>query len=229
MAYTYKHPRPALTVDCVVFGFDTDALRVMLVERDREPAKGKWALPGGFVGMAETVDEAARRELREETGITKVFLEQLRVFSAVDRDPRERVVTTAYYALVNMEGHAIRATTDVTNAKWFAVEDAHDLPFDHNEILALALTRLRDDLRRRPIGFELLPDKFTLNQLQTLYEVILDRKVDKSNFRRKILSFGILTELDEVQADVAHRAARYYRFDEKAYRALVRQGFLFEL
>ncbi len=229
MAHTYKYPRPAMTVDIVVFALDEEDLKVMLIQRDLEPFAGEWALPGGFVHVDETLDEAARRELEEETGLKNIFLEQLYTFGDVDRDPRERVVTVAYYALVNLEGHNVRASTDARNAAWFAVSDLPELAFDHEHILAVAHERLCGKVRYQPIGFELLPPKFPLRRLQHLYEVVLDRELDKRNFRKKILSMDILVELNEIEKDVAHRAARLYRFDKKKYDRLTRQGFNFEL
>jgi 8-oxo-dGTP diphosphatase len=226
---TYEYPRPALTVDCVVFGLDEAELEVLLVRRALEPFAGRWALPGGFVHVDESLDEAARRELQEETGLDRVFLEQLYTFGAIDRDPRERVVTVAYYALVKLSDHKVKAATDATDAAWFAISDLPELAFDHAEIFELALTRLRGKLRYQPIGFELLPKKFTLTQLQRMYEVILERALDKRNFRKKILAMDLLVELDEVQKDVAHRAARLYKFDDRRYKKLVKQGFSFEI
>ncbi len=229
MPYTYEYPRGALTVDCVVFGLDEDELKVMLIQRDLPPFEGKWALPGGFVHLHETLEEAARRELEEETGLFNVFLEQLYTFGAVDRDPRERVVSVAYYALVKMSDHRVQAATDARDAAWFGVHDVPSLAFDHAEILTMALERLRNKLRYEPIGFELLPRKFTLSQLQHLYELVLERELDKRNFRKKVLSMDLLVETDEVEQDVAHRAARLYRFDERRYKRLKKAGFNFEL
>ncbi len=229
MAFSYEFSRPALTIDCVVFGFGEADLRVMLIERALEPFRGKWALPGGFVRTEESLDDAARRELREETGLADVYLEQLYTFGAVRRDPRERVVSVAYYALVNFAEHRARADTDARDARWFAVGDVPTLAFDHAAILDAALRRLKAKVRYEPIGFELLPPKFTLSQLQRLYETVLERPLDKRNFRKKILSMGVLIELDEIQQDVAHRAARLYRFDEERYRKLRKKGFNFEI
>jgi len=231
MAYTYEYPRPALTVDCVVFGLDEEDLKVLLVQRDLPPFKDRWALPGGFVRMEESVDDAARRELREETGLklNDLYLEQLYTFGDTCRDPRGRVVSVAYYALVNLADHSVQAATDARDAAWFSVSDTPSLAFDHDQILAAALERLKGKVRYQPIGFELLPPKFTLSQLQRLYETVLERQLDKRNFRKKILSMGVLVETDEVQQDVAHRAARLYRFDEDKYRRLRKKGFNFEI
>ena len=229
MSHTYEYPRAALTVDCVVFGLDDEDLKVMLIQRGLPPFEGEWALPGGFVRIEETVDEAARRELAEETGLSKVFLEQLYTFSAIDRDPRERVVSVAYYALVNLVDHRVQAATDAREAAWFPVDDVPSLAFDHAEILGVALHRLRGKLSYQPIGFELLPKKFALSRLQHLYEVVLERELDKRNFRKKVLATGLLIETNEVQQDVAHRAARLYRFDERTYKQLAKNGLHFEI
>ena len=226
---SYVHPRAALTVDCVVFGLDEGGLKVLLIERALEPFAGRWALPGGFVRVDETLEDAARRELAEETGLTRVFLEQLYTFGAIARDPRERVVTVAWYALVRLGDHRVQAATDARDAAWFAVDALPRLAFDHAAITEQALRRLQAKVRYQPIGFELLPTKFTLSQLQRLYETVLERDLDKRNFRKKVLSLGILAETDEVEQGVAHRAARLYRFDERAYRQQVRDGFHFEI
>jgi 8-oxo-dGTP diphosphatase len=229
MSHSYEYPRAALTVDCVVFGMDDEDLKVMLIQRDLPPFEGEWALPGGFVQVEETIDEAARRKLEEETGLENVFLEQLYTFGAVDRDPRDRVVSVAYYALVNLIDHRVQAATDAREAAWFPTHDVPSLAFDHADILAAALERLRGQLAYKPIGFELLPKKFALSNLQHLYEVVLDCDLDKRNFRKKVLATGLLVETKDVQKDVAHRAARLYRFDTRRYKELAKTGFHFEI
>jgi len=229
MPHTYQYPRAALTVDCVVFGFDEGELKVLLIERGLEPFKGRWALPGGFVRVDETLDEAARRELVEETGLKNVFLEQLYTFGAVERDPRERVVSIAYYALVKLSNHRAKAATDAANAQWFPVSKLPKLAFDHPEILRTALARLQGKVRYQPIGFELLPEKFTLSHLQHLYEAVLETELDKRNFRKKVLSFGLLVPLEETQMVGRHRPAQLFRFDQKRYEQLRKKGFHFEI
>ncbi|MBW4521839.1 MAG: NUDIX hydrolase [Scytolyngbya sp. HA4215-MV1] len=230
MPYTYPYPRPNLTVDCVVFGLDEQhTLKVMLIRRNLPPFQEQWALPGGFVRVDESLDAAARRELQEETGIQEVFLEQLYTFGAVDRDPRERVVSVAYYALVNLSEYAIQAATDASDAAWFPITRLPPLAFDHDRILQTAIVRLKGKVRYEPIGFELLPQKFTLSQLQKLYETILGQPLDKRNFRKKFFKTDLLIELDETQTGVAHRAARLYQFDEQKYLQLKQKGFNFEI
>jgi 8-oxo-dGTP diphosphatase len=229
MPHTYKYPRPALTVDCVVFGFDESELKVLLVERALEPFKGSWALPGGFVHVDETIDAAARRELAEEAGLTNVFLEQLYTFGAVERDPRERIVSVAYFALVKLSDYNVRAAADAADARWFPISRVPKLAFDHAEILATALERLKGKVRYQPIGFELLPPKFTLSQLQHLYEAVLGTELDKRNFRKKVLSFGLLVALKETQMAGRHRPAQLFRFDAEKYEKLKKRGLLFEL
>ncbi|ACB74331.1 NUDIX hydrolase [Opitutus terrae] len=229
MPYTYEYPHPAVTVDGVVFGYDEADLKVLLIQRDQPPYRGKWALPGGFVDMNESLEAAARRELEEETGVTELYLEQLYTFGEPKRDPRERVISVAYYALVKLADHTVRAASDARNVAWFPVANLPALAFDHEEILDVALRRLKGKIRYEPIGFELLPEKFPLSELQRLYETILEQPLDKRNFRKKILSMGLLADTEEIQQDVAHRAARLYRFDEPSYRRLKKAGFNFEL
>lgn len=228
MSFTYEYPRPALTVDCVVFGFDGAGLQALLIRRGLEPFIGSWALPGGFVKMEEDLDEAARRELLEETHLKDVFLEQLFTFGSPGRDPRGRVVSVAYYALVQPDQHPATGDSDASEAAWHPVVKLPPLAFDHAEILRTGLERLRGKIRYQPIGFELLPKHFTLTHLQELYEAILGRRIDKRNFRKKLLAFDFLVPTDEFTAG-AHRPARLHRFDRRRYSALVRKGFDFEL
>jgi 8-oxo-dGTP diphosphatase len=229
MDYHHKYPSPLLTVDCVVFGYDQGELKILLIERGKPPFAGCWALPGGFVRIHETVDDAARRELAEEAGLKDVFLEQLYTFGALDRDPRQRIVTVAYYALVKLADNPAQAATDATAARWHLVSQTTHLAFDHQKIVALALERLRGKLRYQPIGFELLPPKFTLSQLQHLYEAVLGIELDKRNFRKKVLGFGFLTALKETLMEGAHRPAQLFRFDREKYERLRKRGINFEL
>lgn len=229
MPFTYQYPRAALTVDCVVFGFDESELKALLIERALEPFKGRWALPGGFVRVDETIDEAARRELEEEAGLKNVFLEQLYTFGSLKRDPRERVVSVAYYALVRLADFHATAATDAVDARWFPVSQTPRLAFDHDEIMATALTRLKGKVRYEPIGFELLPPKFTLSQLQHLYEAVLGAGLDKRNFRKKVLSLDLLSPLEETLMLGRHRPAQLFRFDAAKYEKLKKSGMHFEL
>lgn len=229
--YSYDYPRPSLAVDCVVFGFEPEAqcLKVLLIQRGVDPFLGAWALPGGFVLMDETLDDAARRELAEEAGLRDVFLEQLHTFGALDRDPRGRVISVAYMGLVRPQDHLTRPATDAQDAAWFSLDALPTMPFDHPQILDLALARLRERVRYRPIGFALLPEQFTSSQLRHLYEVILGEPLDKRNFQRKINKLGILRETGQVQQNVAHRAARYYTFDRARYQELEQLGLEFRI
>ena len=229
--YGYKYPHPAVTVDCVVFGLanDTSNLSVLLVQRDLEPYRDRWALPGGFVRLDEDLVAAARGELREETGVGALYLEQLAAFGAPDRDPRERVITIAWLAIVNLFDHPVHASTDARKAGWFSIDELPPLAFDHDAIVAAALERLRRKVREEPVVFEFLPARFTLSQVQTLMETILGTSLDKRNFRRKIQATGILVPLDEVEMDVAHRAAQLFRLDCERCDALRGEGLRFLL
>jgi 8-oxo-dGTP diphosphatase len=227
MAYTYKFPRPSVTVDCVIFGLDeSSTLKVLLIQRAHEPFRDRWALPGGFVDMDEPLETAALRELEEETGVKDVFIEQLYTFGDPNRDPRGRVISVAYYALVNLEEHPVKADSDARNVEWFDIDHLPKLAFDHDKIMKTAIKRLRTKVRYQPIGFELLPEKFTLTQLQDLYETILGVKapLNKRNFRTRILKMGVLREVGK-QEGVAHRPAKLYTFDREQYQRLVQEKY----
>jgi len=228
MSFTYAYARPSVTVDCVVFGLDGADLSVLLIERGEEPFAGQWALPGGFVKMDEDLERAARRELEEETGLSLAWLEQLYTFGAVDRDPRGRVITVAFFALVKTLDQALAASTDARDARWFPADATPALAFDHAEILRVARERLRGKVTWQPVGFELLPERFTLTRLQRLYETVLGRALDKRNFRRKVLALGLLQETGQ-RSSGAGRPAALYRFDREAYARLSAEGFVFEL
>ncbi len=203
-------PNASVTVDLVLFTVREDRLQVLLIERGAPPFLGQWALPGGFVREKETLDEAARRELEEETGIRDVYLEQLYTFGDPGRDPRGRTVTVAYYALIRQS--PVRAATDAADVAWFPAARPPRLAFDHAQILRTALRRLRAKLEYTTAGFQLLPRKFTLTDLQRLYETILEKRLDKRNFRKKVLSLGLLQEHGEMRKEGAHRPARLYSF-----------------
>ncbi|MCK5735354.1 MAG: NUDIX hydrolase [Spirochaetaceae bacterium] len=229
LMFEYEYPHPALTVDSVVFGLDNEELKILLIKRKLEPFKGTWALPGGFVQMDENLDDAAKRELLEETGVKQLYLEQLATFGNPDRDPRERVITVAYFAIVNLFDHSVKADTDAEEVGWFPVEDPPELAFDHDVILATALNRLQGKIRYQALVFEFLPDKFTLSQLQKLYEKILCHPLDKRNFRKKIQGTGLVIPLDEYEMDVSHRAARFYYFDRDTWEEKSGEGFRFSI
>lgn len=219
----------AITVDNVIFGFDEGDLKVLLIKRFEEPFVGDLALPGDFVLPEEELDLAPKRVLKQLTGLDRVYLEQVGTFGKVDRHPVGRVFTVAYYSLVNLnklpeQDHSFE---DVTI--WKNVKDIEKLPFDHFEILLACLSRLQHHVRIRPIGFELLPSKFTLSELQGLYEAVLDKSLDKRNFRKKIIGMGILVDAAEYQEGVAHRPAKLYKFDKERYQTFMSEGFVFEI
>ncbi len=226
--FVYEYPKADNTVDAVVFGLDLDdaQLQLLLVRRGEPPFQGAWALPGGFVELDEDLDDAVRRELSEETGLKLAYLEQLRTFGAPGRDPRGRVISTAYLALVRPE--AVEGADDAIDAAWWPVTDLPDLAFDHAEIIRCGLGRLRGKLPWKPVGINLLPPTFTLTELQQVYEVVLGRELDKRNFRRKVNRFDVLVPID-YETNEAHRPAQLFRFDKKRYAALEAEGVDFEV
>lgn len=211
--YCYKYPHPAVTSDCVIFGFDGVAIKVLLIQRGIEPYKDKWAFPGGFMQIDETVEECAKRELEEETGLKTTSVEQFYTFSDVNRDPRERVITVAHYALVRLE--EVKGGDDARSAQWFAMNEIPSLAFDHDRILRIAVNRLKERICFEPIGFELLPEIFTMSALQNLYEAILEMKFDRRNFYNKMLKLGILSEAEERPKNTSRRTPIKYRFNAK--------------
>lgn len=223
--YSYEYPRPSVTVDIVVFGYaGKGRLNVLLIKRGGEPYKGHWALPGGFVEMDEEIEASAFRELEEETGVKDIFLEQLYTFGKPGRDPRGRVISVAYYALVNLQDHPPSPASDAEKAEWFSMDELPELAFDHADILATARQRLYNKVRYEPIGFELLPEEFTLAELQTLYETILEvEELNKRNFRTRIKDMDILEEAGK-QTGVAHRPAILYRFNREKYEDLMKRN-----
>lgn len=227
MADNHHKSYTSLTVDCVLFGYEVaKTLQVLLIERKYEPYAGCWALPGGFVNEDENLDQAALRELQEETGVSNVFIEQLYSFGEPNRDPRGRVVTVAYFGLINLQQHPIAPASDAKEVQWFALDQLPKLAFDHQQILEVAVNRLRAKVRYQPIGFELLPEQFTLSQLQDLYEAILGLKneLNKRNFRTRFLKMGVLREVGRQQM-VSHRPAMLYEFDKEKYTQLARERY----
>jgi 8-oxo-dGTP diphosphatase len=226
LKYHYEYPHPSVTTDCVIFGFDGTKLNVLLIERGVEPFKGRWAFPGGFMKMDETALQGAKRELKEETGLENAYIKQFHAFSDPNRDPRERVITIAYYALVRIS--EVKGGDDAAKAEWFPINKVPSLAFDHDLILREATTALRRQIHFEPIGFELLPEKFTMTQLQHLYEAILGVKFDRRNFANKMKHFEILQETDDGTPRHGTRTPIKYRFDKDNYDRLKAKGFQLE-
>lgn len=226
-----KYFHAAFTVDNVIFGFDDGDLKILLVKRGTTPFQGVWALPGDFVHDDETLDTASARVLRELTGLQNVYLEQVATFSKPNRHPMGRVITTASLSLIKVKDFVVQASSWASSAKWHSINHVEGLPFDHDDILHSCLNTLRQRVRVRPVGFELLPVKFTLTELQQLYEAILrpDKAIDKRNFRKKILGMDLLIDCAEFQEGVAHRPAKLYRFDPYKYEEFIESGFSFEI
>ena len=224
-------PSPAvdgISIDCVIFGFKKGSLEVLLVQHASGESEGNWGLLGGWMKRAESADDAAHRILYELTTLDNIYLEQLKAFTNPQRVLDRRIVTIGYYTLVNQEDYDVKASLAVKEARWCRINEIPDLIFDHNEILNFSLLQLQNRVRQAPIGFNLLPEKFTLLQLMQLYEEILGIELEKSNFRRKILHMKLLVALDEKQQDVSHRAAKLYKFDPDIYKKLTEKGFNFE-
>lgn len=213
-------PHPAVTVDVILFTIADKQLKVLLIRRDLPPFEGRWALPGGFVRMEESLDEAARRELREETGVEVKWLEQLYTFGDPKRDPARRAITVTYFALIDARKLELKAGTDARSAAWWPVGDLPRLAFDHAKIVEYALERLRYKTEYAPVAFQLLPREFTLSELQAVYEAILDRPLDKRNFRRKILTLDIVDPQGEQKSNGRGRPAALYRFRMDRFRDL---------
>ena len=226
--YYEEYSKIYVAIDCIIFGFLNNKLKVLLLTRDFEPAKGGCSLIGGFARKDESLDEAARRILEDLTGLKDVFLEQVYTFGEVNRDPGERVISVAYYALLQV--------LDLDNdhvkkhgARWCNIDECNSLVFDHKDMVVRSLSRLRRRAKNQPIGFELLPRRFTIPQLQSLYEAIYDREFDNRNFRKKLLSMNILEKLEIKDKSSSKKGAFYYRFDIKRYDKLVKNGFMFDL
>ncbi|WP_031425220.1 NUDIX hydrolase [Flavimarina sp. Hel_I_48] len=217
-----------LAVDCIIFGFDENELKILLIKRDFEPEKGKLSLIGGFLKRSENLDDAANRILLTLTGIQNIYMEQLYTFSKVDRDPGERTLSTSYYALINIKEHN-EDLNQQFSAQWYGIDEAPALIFDHGEMVDKAIKRLRRRAISKPIGFELLPEKFTMKQLQKLYEAILAEKQDKRNFINKINSLKVLIKLDEKDMTSSRKGSYLYQFDKEKYDDKVRNGFTFKI
>jgi len=223
----YSHEdRQLVAVDCVIFGFDDQELKLLLIKRNMEPAKGLWSLPGGFPKKDEGLDQAAERVLSQLTGLKNVYLEQIYAYGDVDRDPGERVVSVAYCSLIKIEDYD-KDLVKENNAHWRPVNDLPDLVFDHLVMVEKAMRRLRRRARTQPIGFELLPEKFTMPQLQSLYEAIYQKELDKRNFCKKMLSMRMLDKLDEKDKSTSKKGAFLYRFNPEKYEQLLADGFYF--
>ena len=220
-----------VAVDAVVFGYTSkDGLSVLLIRRNVQPFKGGWALPGGLVGDAESLEDAVQRELKEETGVSINYLEQLYSFGAPERDPRNRVISITYYALVKPGAFTLHASTDAADVAWFNIKELPALAFDHAHILEVAHTRLKNKILYQPVGFELLDEKFPFSELEKLYTAVLDRPIDRRNFKKKVTRYGFIEETSEKQSlSGAGRPGNLYRFNEKKYRRLQKDGITFEI
>lgn len=223
-----EEDKALLAVDCIIFGFDQEDLKILLIKRDFEPEKGKWSLMGGFLKKEENLDQAATRVLKHLTGITDIYMEQLYAFSDVDRDPAERTISVAYFALINIAEHNEKLSEQFS-AQWFSILKAPQLIFDHNKMVQHAIGRLRYRTLSEPVGFELLPGKFTMRQLQKLYEAILGKKIDKRNFVNKINALDILIKLSEKDMSSSKKGSYLYQFDKSKYNQKVKEGFSFKL
>ena len=222
LKYHYKYPHPSVTTDCVVFGYDGLRLNVLLIERGADPFKGHWAFPGGFLNIDESAQQGAKRELFEETGLREAYLRQFHTFSAVNRDPRERVISIAYYALVRIS--EVKGGDDAAKAQWFPLDSVPPLAFDHEMMLRMAIKELRRQIHFEPIGLELLPEKFTMTQLRHLYEAILNKKCNHRHFSTEMLKTGLLTQFNETKV-ANNKATSLYKFNREKYNQMIKNGF----
>lgn len=224
-----KFPQPSVTVDCVVFGYDGADLSALLLNRKDEPYKNAWTIPGGFLHIHETFEMAAQRILQTKTGLKNLFLEQLYSFDAIDRDPRGRVISVAYYALINPTKYNVVAGIAANNIGWFKLNKLPKLGFDHKAIIKAAFKRLKAKVLYQPIGFELLDQYFTLTELQHLYECILEKNIDKRNFRKKFLEKNVLKATGQKRTGLKNRQPELYQFNAQSYKKLLQEGFQFQL
>jgi len=219
-----------VAVDAVVFGYNNNELKVVLIQQKFGTSQNFWALPGGLVNENETLLDAVKRELKEETNLTVNYLEQLYTFGDdIKRDSRNRVISVAYFALINPTGLEIKADTDAENVHWFSIKQIPNLAFDHNQIIGLAFARLKSKLSYQPIGFDLLPKYFLFSELENLYCSILEKEIDRRNFRKKILSFGIIEETSKLSHQKSGRPAKLFVFNQEKYTQLNKEGFHFEI
>ncbi len=230
MSYYHEHEKFHVAVDSIIFGYDEEGreLKVLLLKRNFQPAKGEWSLMGGFLKGNESLDEAGRRILNQLTGLTNVYMEQLYSFGEIDRDPGARIISVSYFALIKINDSDLELVNS-HGATWVPISSLPKLIFDHSAMIERALKKLQIRARTQPIGFELLPYKFTIPQLQGLYEAIYNKALDKRNFRRKLLSMDLLEKLEEKEKETSRKGAWYYRFDPKKYEDLLNRGFNFEL
>jgi 8-oxo-dGTP diphosphatase len=219
----------ALSLDCVVFGFDEEGIKVLLIKRSVEPYTGYWALPGDLVDPVKDLNDSVNEVLYNLTGLSNLYFEQVETFGEVNRHPFGRVITTSYYTLVKISDYKLNPSSFAREARWFRIDEVGDLAFDHNAILQSCFNKMKKSVRIKPIGFELLPQTFTLSELQSMYESILGEPIDTRNFRKKLAKMNILKDTKKTQKQVAHRPAKLFSFDEKTYNDLKNTGFNFEL
>ena len=230
MEFYEKHPKVLLAVDSIIFGINENEseLKLLILKRKFEPAKGNWSLMGGFVAPDESIESAAERIVKELTGLENVYMEQLYAFGDIARDPGGRIVSVAYFSLIKINDYD-KELANKYGAYWISLSEIPDLIFDHNEMVKKALRKLRIRARTQPIGFELLPEKFTIPQLQSLYEAIYQTPFDKRNFRRKLLTMNLLEKMDEKEKETSKKGAYYYKFNTEKYEELLQKGFNFEI
>ena len=219
----------SISVDCVIFGYDSTDLKVLLIKRGEKPYLDYWALPGDLIHPKESIDDSVKRVLKDLTGLSNVYMEQVKTFGDVGRHPLGRVFTIAYYSLLKIDDYTLSPSSFAKEAKWHSINRIGELAFDHNKIFATCKENLKQNVQRQPIRFELLPEKFTLSQLQNLYETILQKQFDKRNFRKKIISMKILKDSGEMQKSVSHRPAKLFTFNQENYIKLKDTGYSFEI